>query len=290
MANGIDALSGSNQHGAVCNYIFLGSFIFETLRTPRKCTSWRIRTPWPAIAAVTLRIAGNLGVKTTPALIPMGQRTSRSKVFASPARPAEASTPEGGTPALHGKTLIELITAQWQRERGDLDLSNFLLAIYLMRLGTIIERSFGRLCEQRYGISGSDMRVLFALRRGSPPYVKRPTDLFRALLVTSGAITKKVDRLEALNLVERLQDPGHLGGFLVRLTKKGVQTADQMVETLATESVIAPAMEQFSRTEREQGSRFALAALSALETLGLDTPDDTGAAKRSKGSKRGRGS
>jgi DNA-binding MarR family transcriptional regulator len=171
---------------------------------------------------------------------------------------------------------------QWQRERDDLDLSNFLLAIYLMRLGTIIERSFGHLCEERYGISGSDMRVLFALRRGGPPYVKRPTDLFRALLVTSGAVTKKVDRLAALDMVERLQDPGHQGGFLIRLTKKGVQVADQMVETLAKESVIAPAMQQFSKGEKEQGSRFALSALSALETLGLDTPvDDTSKAQRS---------
>jgi DNA-binding MarR family transcriptional regulator len=219
----------------------------------------------------------------------MGQR-SKPKVIASPELSAKPPAPEGGTPVLHGKSLIELITVQWQRERGDLDLSNFLLAIYLMRLGTIIERSFGHLCEERYGISGSDMRVLFALRRGGPPYVKRPTDLFRALLVTSGAITKKVDRLAALNLVERLQDPGHLGGFLVRLTKKGVQTADQMVETLANESAIAPAMRQFSKSEREQGSHFALAALSALETLGLDTPidDSASAAQGSPRSKRSR--
>src|SRR6195256_1798098 len=143
---------------------------------------------------------------------------------------------------LAGKSFIELITVQWQRERGDLDLSNFLLAIYLMRLGTTIELAFGRQCEDRYRISGSDMRVLFALRRGGPPYVKRPTDLFRALLVTSGAMTKKVDRLEDLGMVERLQDPGHLGGFLVRLTKKGLHVADEMVEILAHESAIAPAM------------------------------------------------
>jgi DNA-binding MarR family transcriptional regulator len=99
------------------------------------------------------------------------------------------------------------------------------------------------------------------------------------LLVTSGAVTKKVDRLAALDMVERLQDPGHQGGFLVRLTKKGVQVADQMVETLAKESVIAPAMQQFSKGEREQGSRFALCALSALETLGLDTPSDVDTSK-----------
>jgi len=205
----------------------------------------------------------------------MGQRTSKSIKPRSTRQSVEPTSTVGARPALQGKSLIELITVQWQRERGDLDLSNFLLAIYLMRLGTIIERAFGRLCEDRYGISGSDMRVLFALRRGGPPYVKRPTDLFRALLVTSGAITKKVDRLATLDMVERIQDPGHQGGFLVRLTKKGLQVADEMVETLANESVIAPAMQQLTEGEREQGSRFALSMLSALEMAGLaDAPAD----------------
>jgi len=31
----------------------------------------------------------------------------------------------------------------------------------------------------------------------------------------------EVDRLASLGMVERVQDPGHLGGFLIRLTKKG---------------------------------------------------------------------
>jgi DNA-binding MarR family transcriptional regulator len=175
---------------------------------------------------------------------------------------------------LAGKSFIELITVQWQRERGDLDLSNFLLAIYLMRLGTMIERDFDRLCQQRYRVSGSDMRVLFALRRGGPPYVKRPTDLFKALLVTSGAMTKKVDRLASLGMVERVKDPGHLGGFLIRLTKKGVQVADEIVEALAKRSAIDPAMGQFTPTEREQVSRFTLRMLTALEAAGaFEGPD-----------------
>jgi DNA-binding MarR family transcriptional regulator len=199
----------------------------------------------------------------------MNQRTKKTTRSKSPTPAVPQESSEAFHSGLPGKSFIELITVQWQRERGDLDLSNFLLAIYLMRLGTIIERAFGRQCEERYGISGSDMRVLFALRRGGPPYVKRPTDLFRALLVTSGAITKKVDRLAELEMVERLQDPGHLGGFLVRLTKKGLHIADEMVESLANESVIAPTMGQFTKAEREQGNLFALRMLSGLEAAGL---------------------
>jgi DNA-binding MarR family transcriptional regulator len=211
-------------------------------------------------------------------------KTTRRKSAPPDPREDLADRPGAGLP---GKSFIELITVQWQRERSDLDLSNFLLAIYLMRLGTIIELAFGRQCEERYGVSGSDMRVLFALRRGGPPYVKRPTDLFRALLVTSGAVTKKVDRLESLGMVERLQDPGHLGGFLVRLTKKGLHVADEMVEILARESAIAPAMRQFTKAEQEQCSRYALRMLSGLESAGLsEAPADEGSEAHTRRKRR----
>jgi len=108
-----------------------------------------------------------------------------------------------------------------------------------------------------------------ALRRGGPPYAKRPTDLFRALLVTSGAITKKVDRLVERGFVDRMADPGHGGGFLVHLTRKGLQAVDEVVEELAQHSSISPAMAQFTPAEREAGSRFALRVLAALEHAGL---------------------
>src|ERR1700744_1306215 len=112
----------------------------------------------------------------------------------------------------------EMIPLQWQRERSDLDLQSFLLSIYMMRLGTLVERGFDRYCQSRHRINGGDMRLMLALRRSGPPYVRRPTDLFRSLLVTSGAVTKKVDRLVDIGFVERLPDPTHSGGFLVHLT------------------------------------------------------------------------
>lgn len=189
--------------------------------------------------------------------------------------------------ALPGTTLIELIGLQWRRERPDLDLSNFLLSIYFMRLGTVVDRAYGRMCQSRHGVSGSDMRVLFALRRGGRPFVKRPTDLFRALLVTSGAITKKVDRLTALGLVERFPDPDSGSGFLIRLTRKGQQAADDATERVARHSALVPALSQFSAAQRQAGSEFALRTLAALETLGVGDaePDDAAAAPIFRGRK-----
>jgi len=184
-----------------------------------------------------------------------------------------AQTPTARTRA-SPPSLIELITHQWERERGELELENFLLAIYFMRLGTLVDRAYDRMCREAYGISGGDMRVLLALRRGGLPYVKRPTDLFRALLVTSGAMTKNIDRLSDAGYVERQPDPGHQGGFLVRLTKSGLMVVEDAVERLAHNSALAPAMERIPSKERRAGTAFALRLLSALEEAQDDAHTD----------------
>jgi DNA-binding MarR family transcriptional regulator len=190
---------------------------------------------------------------------------------------------------LPGSSHIEFITLQWQHEHSELDLSNFLLAIYFMRLGTLVEQAFDKMCQSLCGISGSDMRVLLALRRSGHPYAKRPTDLYRALLVTSGAITKKIDRLASLAMVERQPDPSHAGGFIVHLTKKGLDIVERAIVKLAEESSIAPAIAHFSDEERAAGNEFCLRTLALMEELvlpGLEEPDNVSSKPRVKGARR----
>jgi DNA-binding MarR family transcriptional regulator len=153
----------------------------------------------------------------------------------------------------------------WQRERPDLDHTELLLQIYVMRLGRMIDDAYDRMCRKTYGISGGEMRVLFALRRAGPPFALRPTDLFRALLVTSGAITKQVDRLQTAGLVVRLPDPSFGRGFLIQLTDKGRAAADETVEVLAKRSLISWATKGLSRRELEVALGFCKRLLMALE-------------------------
>lgn len=207
-------------------------------------------------------------------------------VGARPADDYEPASPAGAADA-QGPSLSEMITMQWQTERSDLDLQNFLLAIYFMRLGTLVDRAYDRHCQKEYGVNGGDMRLMLALRRSGPPYVKRPTDLFRALLVTSGAITKKVDRLAEFGYVERLPDPSHNGGFLVHLTRKGLQVVDRAIEHLANQSVLGPAMSQLSQEDRKRGSAFTLRLLSALERTQAEPPDEV-PEERAQGSRHAR--
>jgi len=157
------------------------------------------------------------------------------------------------------------VISSWERERPDLDLSNFLLAICLMRLGRILDDNYDRMCRKSYGISGADMRVLFALRRAGKPFARRPTDLFRALLVTSGAITKQVYRLRRLGYVERLDDPAYTGGALIALTAKGLRAANSATQRLAEDSPIGAGVTHLTASERAAVRRFAEEALEGLE-------------------------
>lgn len=157
------------------------------------------------------------------------------------------------------------IAESWSRERPDLDPLDYLLPIYLIRIGRIVERVGDRKWQERFGISGAELRVLLALRRAGGDYERRPTDLFRALLVTSGAITKKVDRLTAAGFVKRRQDPSDKGGFLVHLTARGKQTADKAMSEIAASSVLSRDRISLSRAERKVMTRLCERILQDFE-------------------------
>jgi DNA-binding MarR family transcriptional regulator len=157
------------------------------------------------------------------------------------------------------------IAASWRRERPDLDMDNLLLMIAMTRLTRILDSRFETVCLEKYGIGGSELRLLFALRRSGRPFARRPTDLFRALIVTSGAITKQVNRLVAKKLVERTGDPLHAGGFLIHLTQKGLKVANSAAEDQVNNSLIAEAMDALPPRQKQQGIVFIQHLLANLE-------------------------
>lgn len=161
------------------------------------------------------------------------------------------------------------LLSTWKSVRPDLDLSEFLLGIVMNRMGRMLEVAFDRMCRSKFGISGPDMRVLFALRRIGEPHALRPTDLFRALLVTSGAITKQVDRLQSLGMVERRPDPEYAAGFLVHLTPAGSKVADAAAEELVRRSLLGEALKRLPQDVRASGTAFLYQLLEALEHTAL---------------------
>lgn len=130
---------------------------------------------------------------------------------------------------------IDRVVAQWRRERPDLDISPLALLGRLFRAAQLADRALAE-GTARHGLRPGWFDLLAALRRAGPPYELNPTDLMEATMLSSGGITKRLDRLTAAGLVERRPDPDDRRGTLVRLTRKGRHLIDRaLAEHVADE-------------------------------------------------------
>ena len=150
------------------------------------------------------------------------------------------------------------IMAQWRTERPDLDVSPQGVIGRLHRIGA-------RLTEElvaeysRFGLSEGDFDVLATLRRSGAPYELTPGELVASTMVTSGAISKRVDRLVEQGLATRRVGEHDARGRVIGLTPKGRELIDQAFTAhMANEHRLLAGLSDLERTR--------LAGL--LETLG----------------------
>jgi len=178
---------------------------------------------------------------------------------------------------------VDQVLAQWAAVRPDLDTSPVAVIARLGRAGAYIDAGINERLE-RFGLTRNSWDVLASLRRGGPPYRLSPTDLYLALMRTSGAMTHRLAGLEEAGLVRRLPDPEDGRGILVELTSYGLKVIEKIAPAhLANERELVSAL---SPEEQE-----TLAAL--LRKLLLDfesaapAPPPSGRGGRHRGSPSG---
>jgi Transcriptional regulators len=164
------------------------------------------------------------------------------------------------------------IVACWRRERPDLCAETIELAAMLKRIADRLEAETRRVSQTEIAMGPGDMRVLLALRRNGRDLPMRPTDLFRSLLISSGAVSKQVHRLQSEGYVERLPDPANRGGQLVRLTDRGFAATNALMDGLfAPDSRVSSAIGALDPGQRAQAIALMQRIAGALEAL--DDPD-----------------
>lgn len=122
---------------------------------------------------------------------------------------------------------VDRITAQWRRERPDLDSAPMEVIGRITRLSALIQRELERVFAH-HGLAGGDFDVLATLRRSGA--LLTPGELSRSTMVTTGGMTKRLDRLEGLGLIRREPDPRDRRGRLIALTDDGRALIDRAVE------------------------------------------------------------
>ncbi|QND56873.1 MarR family winged helix-turn-helix transcriptional regulator [Mesorhizobium huakuii] len=151
---------------------------------------------------------------------------------------------------------------QWKRERPDLDVSPMGVLGRLNEASSLIARDRLAPLFARFGLQAGEFDVLATLRRSEAPYALTPTALYEATMVTSGAMTNRLDRLEKAGLILRGPHPNDRRGIVVQLTEKGLALIDEAVTAhVANEHEILAGL---TRAEQETLARLLEKLIGSL--------------------------
>ena len=123
---------------------------------------------------------------------------------------------------------VDFILAQWAEERPEMDASAMGVVGRVSRLSRYLEQHLQKHFAG-FGLNRGEFDVLAALLRSGKPYQLTPTNLLEAMMLSSGAMTNRLDRLEMAGLIERISHPTDRRGVFVKLTAEGLDKISPIV-------------------------------------------------------------
>ncbi len=197
--------------------------------------------------------------------LPEGDLYPTERFFAYSANMNDAKLPDVASPRNDESGRV---VAAWQQEIPDLDMSPMLVFSRLSRLSRHFDRQ-RRHVFTNHGLEPGEFDVLAMLRRGGPPYAATPSILMNDMMVSSGTMTNRIDRLQSKGLVERHPSPQDRRVVLVKLTDSGRERVeDALTSLLQLEKKILSAL---SPAEREELANLLHPLLLHYETT-MPTP------------------
>lgn len=156
---------------------------------------------------------------------------------------------------------VDGIVDQWARERPDVDTGGMAI---IGRISRLERRLAPRLAEvfARHGLEAWEFDVLATLRRSGAPYRLTAGQLLDQMMITSGAVTHRINRLEGRGLIRREPDPDDGRVVLVALTDEGRELVDAAApDHFANELDIVSALDPQERADLVRLLRRLHAAL-----------------------------
>ncbi len=128
------------------------------------------------------------------------------------------------------KDIVDQLLDQWGTERPKMDVSSLGVIVRIQMLAKLCQQSSTRALVE-HGLKPWEYDVLSALRRQGEPFALPATDLATAALLTSGAMTTRIDRLANRNLVRRRSSKLDRRSVLVHLTESGKAIVDAAIQS-----------------------------------------------------------
>lgn len=168
------------------------------------------------------------------------------------------------------KDAVDDILGQWAIERPDLDTEGMGLIGRISRLERVLRPALDRVFT-KFGLESWEFDVLATLRRSGEPFELAVGGLLNSMMVTSGTMTNRIDRLAGRGLVERRGAPGDGRIVMVRLTQTGRTLIDQAVP--AHTANLRQLVSGLTDSERARLESLLRALLSTLEHPETSLPD-----------------
>jgi DNA-binding MarR family transcriptional regulator len=147
---------------------------------------------------------------------------------------------------------VARIQAEWRRERPDLDVTPQGVIGRLHRLAARLTDELTTVYDA-HGLAEGEFDVLATLRRAGAPYERTPGELAEHTMITTGGMTKRIDRLERAGLVTRRVSERDGRGRVVALTAKGRETIDAaFTDHMANERRLLDHLEPSDAAELER--------------------------------------
>lgn len=144
---------------------------------------------------------------------------------------------------------VDGIIDQWNRERPDVDVSGMAVIARVSRLDKLVRPNLNAVFA-KHELEAWEFDVLATLVRNGEPHQLTPGQLLDSMMITSGSMTNRIDRLEARGLVERGKSPSDGRQVLVTLTTTGKRKLDAaLVDHAGNELAI---IERIEPAQRQQ--------------------------------------
>ena len=144
---------------------------------------------------------------------------------------------------------VDRVQAQWSAERPEIDTSPMGIIARLHRIADALRGELLTLYRE-HGLGEGEFDILATLRRSGAPFELTPSELAQQTMVTTGAVSKRLDRLETTGFVTRRENLEDARGRVVALTPQGRDTIDRADEAHMRNE--ARLLDHFSAAEREQ--------------------------------------
>ena len=143
--------------------------------------------------------------------------------------PSQSARADNG--AMSERDEVDYIVEAWKAERPELDLTPLEVLSRVTRIGKRLDR-LRRSVFAAHGVDVWEFDVLATLRRSGKPYQLSPSALMEQTMVTSGAMTNRINRLLSRGLVTRDTDSDDGRRVVVGLRPEGKRLVDRALDDL----------------------------------------------------------